>query len=106
MDEFLARLLDGSRSRSRTPDVQSIADRIDDLSDALHDYLPHRARAPRGRRFARSARRRGEAGLEALEEGSLALRRHAGRTVREHPAVSLGMVLGFGLVLGILLSRR
>lgn len=105
MEDVLTHLFGGSRSRTDRQ-LRAIADRIDWLTDELSDHVPGLESGSRRDRLARSAKRGGRASLEALEDASRAVRTHTGRALHERPAASLGLILGFGIVVGFLLSRR
>lgn len=105
MEDILTSLFGGSRSRGER-EMRALAERIDWLTDELRDHVPGFEPASRRRQLARSARHGGRAGLDALTEATRSVRDHTGRALHDRPGASLGLVLGFGIVIGLLLSRR
>lgn len=89
-------------------DLRALAHDAEALLKATADDVGEKAREARTRLTAALDRARST--CDELQEQALASARAAGTradiVIRDHPYESLGIAFGFGLVLGILVSRR
>ncbi len=91
-----------------TSQINALRARIEDLTETLAESGETHARdaARHARAAAKNAVHGAERGYELAADRALEARDAAAKLTSERPGMALGLAVGFGLLAGILLTRR